>query len=777
MRIAAAGLLVAAIASARPALGHCPDEKCGEAPRAANPWRSARANPWRGEVEAPPQTPAPRSLEVELHVPNLTWSYSYHGPAPAAPAPRPVEEYRVPLGQFTAVPGPCPTGWFISAFGCNACDGPKPIIISTYSDRPMAQLTIEDVVRISGRDPVTLAPVPGCCQQAVGVRVNETRTGQFMIGGSVNSASGIGGTIVINERNCDVVPCPACTAGSAAVARPANKLHGTWYRELPGAVVAFTFCGDELKATGNVNIDGVSGCVTLTAEYAMSKDGTVHGVITGADATGCGGDLGALEMVSVAVVAQMFVDQPFAFRMKSTGDGLMLSNVRFPAAEPLMEQGPGPKMSGLLCGLYRPAKNGVVPTAKALKMPGEAATGEPCCDGLLDVLGALFGKQTPLSTTLSGMTLPSPTYPQHYPQYFPPTGPYPVPYELAAQAPCLPMPHFAPLPGTPYPPAEECPVPAPPLPAGAVVPYLPPGCVPPPMVAFPPPPPQLVRAEMVPTRTAAYVGEWNRTYGPCTIGLSLTANQVTAKGMVPVNGEPLRVVITADCREIRDGLVAGVITCAEVEPVGKTDQWDNDPGRLRGLVDQPFSCRFQVRGDELIVIDVKVGGEHAVEPDDLGIIAGRYAKGEPKWPTAGKVKKGAAAGNGAAIGAAAGATTGSATGYPKTGTVADDVMRIGIDFNARPIAIPFVQPGSPGTVLPMFPPEPLPLPEPPVPDKPRGKKKKGAANAYSADPNVRIEQLLRQSEDLRQVGEQWRRAWFNDQPSHLTPERVHGGVN
>jgi len=49
-------------------------------------------------------------------------------------------------------------------------------------------------------------------------------------------------------------------------------------------------------------------------------------------------------------------------------------------------------------------------------------------------------------------------------------------------------------------------------------------------------------------------------------------------------------------------------------------------------------------------------------------------------------------------------------------------------------------------------------------------------NQYSSDPNVRMQQLLYQSEDLRQMHGEWRRFWFNDQPSHLTPERIHGGI-
>ena len=49
-------------------------------------------------------------------------------------------------------------------------------------------------------------------------------------------------------------------------------------------------------------------------------------------------------------------------------------------------------------------------------------------------------------------------------------------------------------------------------------------------------------------------------------------------------------------------------------------------------------------------------------------------------------------------------------------------------------------------------------------------------NQYSSDPNRRIVELLNNSEDLRQIEAEWERIWFNDQPSHLTPERVHGGI-
>jgi hypothetical protein len=47
--------------------------------------------------------------------------------------------------------------------------------------------------------------------------------------------------------------------------------------------------------------------------------------------------------------------------------------------------------------------------------------------------------------------------------------------------------------------------------------------------------------------------------------------------------------------------------------------------------------------------------------------------------------------------------------------------------------------------------------------------------SWSIDPNVRMEHLLHQSEStgpIRRCPE----TWMIDQPSHLTPIRVHGGI-
>lgn len=47
---------------------------------------------------------------------------------------------------------------------------------------------------------------------------------------------------------------------------------------------------------------------------------------------------------------------------------------------------------------------------------------------------------------------------------------------------------------------------------------------------------------------------------------------------------------------------------------------------------------------------------------------------------------------------------------------------------------------------------------------------------YSADPPRRVQQLLFTSEDLRNMVNCWERIWFLNMPSHMTPERTHGGI-
>lgn len=47
---------------------------------------------------------------------------------------------------------------------------------------------------------------------------------------------------------------------------------------------------------------------------------------------------------------------------------------------------------------------------------------------------------------------------------------------------------------------------------------------------------------------------------------------------------------------------------------------------------------------------------------------------------------------------------------------------------------------------------------------------------YSGEPTRRTQQLIYTSENLRDLLDVWERFWFLDQPDHMSPTRVHGGV-
>ncbi len=48
--------------------------------------------------------------------------------------------------------------------------------------------------------------------------------------------------------------------------------------------------------------------------------------------------------------------------------------------------------------------------------------------------------------------------------------------------------------------------------------------------------------------------------------------------------------------------------------------------------------------------------------------------------------------------------------------------------------------------------------------------------AYSGNRARRTQQMIFNSEDQRAILNYWERFWHLDQPDHMTPQRVHGGV-
>jgi hypothetical protein len=47
---------------------------------------------------------------------------------------------------------------------------------------------------------------------------------------------------------------------------------------------------------------------------------------------------------------------------------------------------------------------------------------------------------------------------------------------------------------------------------------------------------------------------------------------------------------------------------------------------------------------------------------------------------------------------------------------------------------------------------------------------------WSANPDIRVKEMIYSSENYRQIPEIWERIWFLDMPYLETQYRVHGGV-
>jgi hypothetical protein len=168
------------------------------------------------------------------------------------------------------------------------------------------------------------------------------------------------------DSESDTRLAPPCSpATSVSCCKQGGKLAGTWYREIEGAVFSATFTGDELKVCMTQCEDGFAMCFTVTADYAIAKDGIVHGVVTGVDVqasreTGRT-DTSGLPTAAMTAELQKLVDCPFSFRTRMTSAGVMMSNLRI-----AMGNTEKPDLA-MACGMFKHAADGKVPSPKQLQ--------------------------------------------------------------------------------------------------------------------------------------------------------------------------------------------------------------------------------------------------------------------------------------------------------------------------------------------------------------------------------------------------------------------------
>ncbi|MDB5312170.1 MAG: hypothetical protein JWO38_6372 [Gemmataceae bacterium] len=420
---AATGLLAlaAATASAQPPptaravdtpnIPYAVDHPTPAAESRPNPWRGTAAdtkpNPWRGTAVG--TVPAPRAKHGRVAV-ELQLGWTPAGPTAgvtvaAHDTARPASEENQHLGHSS--------GLFVDHVARSGAEAPAP--------RPAQTAR-------SGEPGSCPAPARGWQEKPLVIH----HVGGPAFAPVPGRPVGPGGTPQPPYGTVMVVAAPA----SSAPATPT----GTWYREMPGMVTAVTFAGDEAKVTLVLNHDGAIATATLTADYAVTKDGTVHGVITGADVEAGGKtDAAGMELAGLSLELQSYVDRPFAFRCRPTGGGLMVSSVRLGPAQDMPAD--ALPLVAVLSGKFKPA-TGTLPTPKPAKLiPAVAVQGDwaPC---------------PPTNTVLmpAGSSFPTPPCPVPAPPTaYVPQSSYPAPPAAYIPQSSYPAPPAAYIPPSSYP--------------------------------------------------------------------------------------------------------------------------------------------------------------------------------------------------------------------------------------------------------------------------------------------------------------------------------------
>lgn len=652
---------------------------------------------------------------------------------------------------------------------------------------------------------------------------------------AVAPASGSGTTGVKVIEVVALETCPPCPFPAIAP----NPLLGTWYRESPLGMIGVTFTRDEMKLCVSQHEKGALVTITVTAHYTITKDGLVYGAITGADVdvkpTSKGDPNLGMELAELSLSLQELADRPFSFRTKATSAGLMVSQLKAASFE-----GISGKDLMILGGLYKCAKDGQVPAPVSVKSartskceievnifdapvigppspyvpvpaarasepiqrigvdfsmpvvapprPNPWTQGPPCptpprsaCDDPMKSMAAeAFGQMI-----RGGMTLPSPRYLEHYPQYFAPDPVFPLPRELASQEE-----------------ADRLRT------AGASLPPAP------------------IKPGMT--------GTWVREIGSkrCVVKIVADHVTVTVSEAHEQDGKTAigHLTFTADYHLTRDGMTAvGLLTSVDMKIEGDLAENDSEDmvkqlGEMqKALEDKPFAMTFRVYGDVLVIGNVRmpsVGDRMDTEPS--AYVGGRYkAVGDKPLPKL-KATKATEPRPLPSYDLPAPPLV-PAPGVYGPPTLPPGGVYLPPSSVSGPVALPpvFMTPAPVNRDLPLqtipasslvrpvdvvipaprsrtapddswappmsAPVRPTPtMPQPvapgvslnvdPKPMKTPARFTLLGYGKYAISSNLRMDQLLYSSEDLRQIQNEWRRFWFNDPPSHLTPERIHGGI-
>lgn len=281
------------------------------------------------------------------------------------------------------------------------------------------------------------------------------------------------------------------------------------------------------------------------------------------------------------------------------------------------------------------------------------------------------------------------------------------------------------------------------------------------------------------------VGTWYRDIGAkrCAIQVEHDHMTITVSESRELDGRAVtaHVTFTADYHLARDGSTAvGLITGVDMSFDGDVPEQESDSmmeaiGELRkAMEDRPFAMNCRLYGQTLVIGNVRMPELKDQREQPSSYIAGRYTSAatkpmpkrkamkvtEPKVSLPDLTRRMSSPAErpeqliGTPACPTAGAVIETPLPLPPSGYAARPDGNGNLLTSPGPSAASVVRPYADRT-----PPTPAPVEE--VGSLLRGLKDVNKEQKKPSDPNARVEQLLRESEDLRQKNE-WRRFWFNE---------------
>jgi hypothetical protein len=155
-------------------------------------------------------------------------------------------------------------------------------------------------------------------------------------------------------------------------------------------------------------------------------------------------------------------------------------------------------------------------------------------------------------------------------------------------------------------------------------------------------------SEPVTTTTAKPIGTWERKVGPLAVTLRFDNEQMHGTIAIKTKENEVKeaiVTFRADYSVTKDSILYGVVSTVDARVTGKkkldAEELTKLEEAMAGFQEQPFSMRFRVDGNELILRDLKFHVKDSADMDGkkMAVGLGRFTRVGEECTTTVSAKK------------------------------------------------------------------------------------------------------------------------------------------